>query len=128
MKLFSKFLALFIAIIMMTGLLYAVDPLPHPNPWRCGENNSANGGIDFNVRTDAVKADLRIYDLNGDQVRHIEVTDAGLLATGTVTWNGHNDNGWMVAGGVYFYALEVEFPSGTGTEDETYKGRIIVIN
>lgn len=128
MKAFSKFLTLFLVAFTLAGTLFAVEPAPHPNPWRFGENNSANGGIDFNIRTDAVKAELSIYNLNGDRVRLVKVTDLALLSTGVVTWNGQNENGWLVAGGVYFYALTVTFPTGTGTDEETYKGKFVFID
>lgn len=128
MKEFSKFLTLFLMAVSLTGVLFAVEPAPYPNPWRFGENNSANGGIDFNIRADAVKAELSIYNLNGDRVRMIKVTDLALLSSGTITWNGQNDNGWVVAGGVYFYALTVTFPTATGTDEEAYKGKFVFID
>jgi len=123
----TGFLAFLFVMVIQTQIM-ALEPVPHPNPWRYGINNSANGGMDFNIRTDATAVSLKIYTLSGDLVRNIKVTDLSLISGGTLTWDGRNENGWSVSGGVYFFYLEVTYPGTSGSQSEKFKGKIILIN
>ena len=49
-------------------------------------------------------ASLRIYSASGDLVTGLR-GEAGL---GTVTWDGQNEAGYLVASGVYYYVAENE--------------------
>lgn len=78
--------------------LYSNYPNPfNPETW-----------IPFELGTDA-QVTIRIYDIAGRRVRAL---DLGVLPTGVYTsqeraarWDGRNDAGEVVAGGVYVYAL-----------------------
>jgi len=73
----------------------------HPNPF----NPSTE--IHFVTVSDQIHTTLQVFDLNGRIVRSLisEVLPAG---EHTVTWNGRNGQGDLVASGIYFYRLENE--------------------
>jgi len=64
--------------------------------------------------SDATHAKCSIYDINGDVVKK-------LSGTANMIWNGRNDNGEIVAPGLYIIKIELE---GIGGE---YKKKIIRI-
>lgn len=91
----------------LTGVEYEVLPnVPltysltqnYPNPF----NPTTKIGFDLPA---ASAVDLRVYDILGREVRSLvnEVRDAGSF---TVTWDGKNNAGRMVASGVYIYRLQ----------------------
>ena len=61
--------------------------------------------IRFSIEA-ASPVSLVVYDLEGRRVRTLY--DGRILSAGehTATWNGQDDAGQSVAGGVYLYALE----------------------
>lgn len=64
--------------------------------------------------SDATHAKCSIYDINGDVVKK-------LSGTANIIWNGRNDDGEIVAPGLYIIKIELE---GIGGE---YKKKIIRI-
>ena len=69
----------------------------YPNPFlRTGHRELTFEGLPLG-------ADLRIYSASGDLV-----TDLPGEADGSVTWDGQNDAGYLVASGVYYYVAENE--------------------
>jgi ligand-binding sensor domain-containing protein len=62
-------------------------------------------------------AALRIYTVAGEPVASLQV-DPGRAS---VTWNGQNDSGFLVASGIYFYIAE-------GESGERTRGRFAVVN
>jgi hypothetical protein len=75
----------------------------YPNPFNLSTN------IVYEVPqslTDGVNVHLSIYDLLGRKVRTL-VHSRNFPGSFTVQWNGMDDNGMVVAGGVYLYRLVV---------------------
>ena len=64
-----------------------------------------------------LSAALRIYSVAGESVASLQV-DPGRA---TVTWNGQNDSGFLVASGIYYYIAE-------GESGERTRGRFAVVN
>lgn len=62
-------------------------------------------------------AALRIYTVAGEPVASLQV-DPGRAS---MTWNGQNDSGFLVASGIYFYLAE-------GESGERTRGRFAVVN
>ena len=62
-------------------------------------------------------ASLRIFSVSGDLVADLR----GQAGRGTITWNGLNEAGFLVAAGVYYYVAESE----TG---ESVSGRFALLN
>jgi len=79
----------------------------HPNPAR----GAANLAFSLPRETDV---SLRVYDVAGRLVRTVFQGRAG-AGDGVKVWDGRQDDGSPVAGGIYFYRLE------TGTEVLTRK-------
>ena len=70
----------------------------YPNPYvRAGRQPLIFSGLPLG-------ATLRIYSAAGDLVATREA-EAG---RGTITWDGLNEAGYLVAGGVYYYGAESE--------------------
>jgi len=69
-----------------------------PNPF----NSSTN--IEYVVRNQETKVQLRVYNLAGELVREL-VNGAEKTGFHRVTWDGRDNRGKMVANGVYFYRL-----------------------
>ncbi|MDL1893140.1 T9SS type A sorting domain-containing protein [Sphingobacteriales bacterium CHB3] len=88
----------------------------HPNPF----NPSTT--IDYEIPK-AGKVELHIYDVLGQHVAEL-LSGEQTAGKHSVVWNGQNDEGSPVSGGVYFYRLSVRTPSGqvgsyTGTKKLT---------
>jgi flagellar hook assembly protein FlgD len=88
-----------------------LDP-PYPNP--------------FNPRTTiryrlsrAARVDLAIFDVAGRRVRVLESDRQRGAGLRTVTWNGRDDRGRVVASGVYFVRLRVD--------GESYSRRLVLL-
>ena len=62
-------------------------------------------------------AGLRIYSVSGDLVADLH----GEAGRGTITWDGQNDAGYLVASGVYYYVAE-------GESGQTLSGRFALVN
>jgi hypothetical protein len=77
----------------------------YPNPF------NAQTTIEFTLGVPG-EVDLSVYDLLGRKIRNLK---SGMLNAGqhSLVWNGKNNNGQVVASGVYFYRLES--PEGTRT-------------
>ena len=83
----------------------------YPNPFvTAGRDELTFTGLPFG-------AALRIYTVAGEAVASLQV-DPGRAS---VTWNGQNDSGFLVASGIYYYLAEGE--SGART-----RGRFAVVN
>ncbi|MBX2991360.1 MAG: hypothetical protein KF749_09330 [Bacteroidetes bacterium] len=86
----------------------------HPNPF----NPSTT--IDYDIAK-AGNVELHVYDLLG---RHVAELLSGEQTPGrhSVVWDGTDDEGQQVSGGVYFYRLSVQTPSRqAGAYTETKK-------
>ena len=70
----------------------------HPNPF----NPSTN--IHYYLPTES-DVEISIYDIMGNKIRSLS-NDGGRVGINTVFWDGANDHGQSVSGGVYLYKLE----------------------
>ncbi len=69
----------------------------YPNPFK------TNTSISFNINiTQYEDAELKVYNLKGQQIRSIDINDR------QVSWDGKNTSGKMVSAGIYFYKLEAK--------------------
>ncbi len=78
-----------------------------PNPFGAGGTT-----ISFNVKRSTLNVSLTVYDLAGRLVRTL-VDEAKEPGTYGVDWDGRDDKGEDVAGGVYFYRLSTDSFKGT---------------
>jgi hypothetical protein len=76
--------------------------MPYPNPVT---GNSMYFNYDFNQTAERVV--LRIYDVAGHKVAQHDTFDFASAQRGRFRWDLRNDNGKIVANGVYFYKLEI---------------------
>jgi hypothetical protein len=82
--------------------------LAAPNPFR--------GNLEIRYRLPGTHASaLEILDAGGRRVRLLEVGDAPIAAWRSVDWDGRDDRGQAVSGGVYFVRLR----TGAGTKVTT---------
>ena len=79
--------------------IYPVNISNYPNPF----NPSTT--ISFNLAKTAKDTKITIYNLKGEKVRSINVTDCK-QGENKVVWNGKDDNNKKVASGVYLYQLK----------------------
>jgi subtilase family serine protease len=93
--------------------LRLVEALPYPNP--------ASGPTTFVLgATRSGEVTVDIYTLAGDLVRRI---DASLAETrGTAVWDGLDDEGAVVANGVYLFRVSIR----SGSEQASHLGRLVV--
>ena len=72
-----------------------------PNPIK------TNTVITYNLKSNAGKVAIRIYDVIGQTVKTFsqESKKTGLYK---INWNGDNDKGALLKNGLYFYTLEVD--------------------
>ena len=83
----------------------------YPNPYaRTGRQELTFAGLPLG-------AGLRIYSVSGDLVADLH----GEAGRGTITWDGQNDAGYLVASGVYYYVAE-------GESGESVSGRFALVN
>ena len=83
----------------------------HPNPY------VTTGRQELTIKGLPLGASLRIYSVSGDLVADLR----GQAGRGTITWDGLNEAGYLVATGVYYYVAESE----TG---ESVSGRFALLN
>jgi len=85
---------------------------PYPNPfrgkteikWTLGTGHSALG--ENPITNDQCPMTISIYDLSGRLVRSFSLTTNHSALTTAVTWDGRNDRGRRVSGGIYFVRFE----------------------
>lgn len=84
---------------LATGLpkIYSLSQ-NYPNPF------NARTSISFNMAT-AGYAELVVYDILGRQMKAL-VSEELTAGSHIVRWDGSNDDGKQIAGGVYFYVLK----------------------
>ena len=61
---------------------------------------------------EATNVTITVYDMMGRQVRNLVNTNQN-SGYNSVIWNGTNDNGEMVSGGMYFYSIKTNTFSQT---------------
>jgi flagellar hook assembly protein FlgD len=76
--------------------------MPYPNP-ATGNHMYFN----YNFNQTAERVQLKIYDVSGQRVTIHDTFDFASARQGRFRWDLRNDNGRMVANGVYFYKLEI---------------------
>jgi hypothetical protein len=82
---------------------FAIDEfMPYPNP-ATGNHMYFN----YNFNQTAERVQLKIYDVSGQRVTIHDTFDFASARQGRFRWDLRNDNGRMVANGVYFYKLEI---------------------
>ena len=107
-----------------TGQNNAPRTYAYPNPFSPLRHNQAgdDGYIRFQYNTKSpTNVTIRIYDFALDLVTTVvegKERDSGDFAE---VWNGRNDNGDMLANGVYFYSVELD-------GDGIYWGKIMILN
>jgi hypothetical protein len=72
-----------------------------PNPLKTSTQ------ITFNLKEDARKASITLFDMLGQPVKKFVWNDLKPGIT-KVNWNGDNDKGTALKNGIYFYTLEVD--------------------
>ena len=101
----------FILIVGVVLLAQVVFGNPYPNPWRYGENNTAEGGMNIAFPATAKEATLYIYNFAGELVYKYNASSAD-ISRGFVTWKGVNNHNKLVSSGTYFLVLKVKYTSG----------------
>jgi hypothetical protein len=86
--------------VTITPTPVASPNLPGPNPFT--PNLPTNNFVSFNLPLDHGSGQLMIFDLRRFPVRNISFNLGA-----TVGWDGKNDSGQVVQGGVYIYLLSV---------------------
>jgi hypothetical protein len=99
--------------VQLSGAFVITGTYGYPNPFRdytdiVFEHNQQN--VDFAVRAE-------IYTLTGQLVRVIEdnASQGGSVST-PVRWDGRNNQGSAVPGGMYFYKLYIRSSNGLSSE------------
>ncbi|MEY3321976.1 MAG: hypothetical protein RLZZ417_1559 [Bacteroidota bacterium] len=89
------------------------DELVYPNP--------ANESVTFSFSLRQVeKLTLKILDVNGKEVKNILNGNAVYPGNYQIEWNGQNDNGQLLPGGIYMYQIHNE-------KDIISTGKIILV-
>ncbi len=97
----------------------------YPNPFSPSRHNVINGEgnvrIQYNTKKDT-NVSIKIFDFGMNLVKNL-INEKSRPAAGDYyeVWDGRNENGVIVANGVYFYRLEL---SG----EKTAWGKIVVLN
>lgn len=108
-------------IMIITGIFFLIGFTPvladslegiyvFPNPCRVSQGN--NQMVFTNLPSEV---ELEIYTLDGQQVREVYENDS----SGEISWDLRNQDGEIVASGVYFYLLR----SG----DDYRVGKLIIL-
>jgi len=96
----------------------------YPNPFSPLRHNQIGGDgfvrFQFNT-TNATRATIRIFDFAMDLVTTIRGGSFAANQDGVIPWNGENEDGQLLANGVYFYQLDLE-------GDGAYWGKVIIID
>ncbi len=71
------------------------ESIVYPNPYVSSQNDTK---ITFDKLPK--QAELYIYTLSGDIIKHFQFADT---IEGQLTWDIHNENGELVASGIYYY-------------------------
>ncbi len=85
----------------------------YPNPYL------TTGREEVSITGLPLGATLRIYSASGDLV----ATRRGEAGRGTITWDGLNEAGYLVAAGVYYYVAESESGEAVSGRFALVKGR-----
>ena len=73
-----------------------------PNPF----NSSVNIKFHIPAETDIKQFDLAIYNILGQRVRKLDLSNSADYSNGIIHWSGLNDAGTSVSSGVYFVLLK----------------------
>ncbi len=84
---------------------------------RSGSRSTANAKISVVFDRAYDQYTVKIYDLRGNLVKSFE--RSGSYSQGEVYWDGHDDEGYAVKGGVYIYRIQAG--------QNVYSGTIIVV-
>ena len=117
MKKLKTFAALLVLVAIPFVSVNAYDMknvVAYPVPFNPKKDTMQLGEPDPSTYLNGVPVEAVIYDINGDVVKK-------LSGTANMIWNGRNDNGEIVAPGLYIIKIELE---GIGGE---YKKKIIRI-
>ncbi|MEI8007772.1 MAG: T9SS type A sorting domain-containing protein, partial [Bacteroidota bacterium] len=72
----------------------------YPNPF------SYNTSMDFEI-TESKRINMTVFDFSGNYIKTLVDADYS-KGKYTTTWNGTNEGGKQVAGGIYFYVLKAD--------------------
>lgn len=87
-----------------TDAVPEVDTYAYPNPF----SPQADRFVRIRFESSSGSGEqVRIFDFRMSLVRTLDV-DAGPVGTREITWDGRDDDGFRVANGVYFYAVEAD--------------------
>ncbi len=101
--------------------LYADDHYAYPSPFSPYTSTRQGSTIHYKPAANA-EVTIKIYDFNLDLVRTLIDAEprAGGLEYDVDVWDGRNDEGVIVANGVYFY--NIKFSSG-----QNWWGKVVVV-
>jgi len=90
-----------------------LDPINHyayPSPFSPYHSTRKGSTIHFRPDRDT-KASVKIYDFNLELVKTVavNVSRRGNVESDDIVWDGTNDKGVLVANGVYFYRIELDY-------------------
>jgi len=109
-------------VVNSSGNLVIENLVTAPNPMKnetkfCFNHNQAGNSMDVTIR---------IYDLSGRVMKTInsDVNSDG-FSEKSITWNGCNDSGKRLSGGVYIYSLDILTSDGMRKQKSS---KLIILN
>lgn len=111
-----------ISFVVSTSPILALNKIfCYPNPF----STSTTFSFEHNAADEDLLADVKIYSLNGDMVRHIqaEFTPSGYREN-KIKWNGDTDTGGSVMKGIYIYKITLQDKHGN---QASKSNRVVVI-
>ncbi|RLC54258.1 MAG: hypothetical protein DRH79_01185, partial [Candidatus Cloacimonadota bacterium] len=74
----------------------------YPNPF------NPETTISFNLKNQIQKAAIEIFNVKGQKIKTLKITDPKIERENKVVWNGDDNNGNKAASGTYLYRLMLD--------------------
>jgi len=97
---YSKEIIMFTGVDDATTVDLQIKSQSAPNPFAVSTSIKFNNHQNQNVK-------IQIFDITGKQIRTLK-SDFMTAGKHTVVWDGKNDKGTTIEGGIYFYSISME--------------------